>query len=135
MATTRGRVVLANQVVYDQVDFFHLDGFTRVVGLVPGHLELHVFFNNVLQAWDLVLGTSVADAKVTAGYLYFNEIPGVFGFYNLRFRPNALGFWRIVLTFGAGSQVSAQDFDVVQSLPAETGLKASFLKPDTGCGC
>ena len=136
MATTRGRVVQANQVVFDQVDFFLSDGFTRVARLVPGNLEPQVFFNNSPQAWPIVAGNTVSDAQVNAGQLYFSEIPGLLGYYSLRFRPNALGYWRIVLTYPAGLQISAQDFDVVQSAPAmESGLKASFVKPDSNCGC
>ena len=134
MATTRGRVVQANQVVLDQVDFFLSDGFTRVSHLIPGNLEAQLFFNNSPQAWPLVPGVGVADPQVNAGFIYFNEIPGLLGFYSVRFRPDSLGYWRIVLTYPAGLQTSAQDFDVVQSAPAmETGLRASFVKPDGSC--
>jgi hypothetical protein len=136
MATTRGRVVQANQVVFDQVDFFQSDGFTRVARLTSGHLEPQVFFNNRPLAWAIVPGGAIGDAQVAAGSLYFNEIPGLLGYYSIRFRPDALGYWRIVLTYRAGQQISAQDFDVVQSAPAmESGLKASFVKPEGNCGC
>lgn len=134
MATTRGRVVQANQVVLDQVDFFLSDGFTRVARLVPGNLEVQIFFNNNPLAWPIVTGGTVPDTQVNAGHIYFNEIPGLLGFYSVRFRPDALGYWRIVLTYPAGLQSSAQDFDVVQSAPAmESGLRASFVKPDGNC--
>ena len=137
MATTRGRVVQANQVVLDQVDFFMPDGFTRVSRLAPGFLEAQIFFNNNPQAWPLVDGSGIADAQVNAGYVYFHEILGLLGFYSVRFRPDSLGYWRIVLTYPAGLQTSAQDFDVVQGAPAmETGLRASFVKPEgSNCGC
>jgi hypothetical protein len=136
MATTRGRIVQANQVVLDQVDFFQGDGFTRVTGLVPGNLVSQVFFNNSLQAWPLVSGNAVADAQVTAGRIYFNEIPGHPGFYSVRFRPDALGYWRNLLTYPSGQQTAAQDFDVVQSSPAmESGIQASFIKPQGSGGC
>jgi hypothetical protein len=134
MATTRGRVVQANQVVLDQVDFFLSDGFSRVSSLAPANLEAQVFFNNRPLGWTIVSGSTIADAQVNAGFLYFSEIPGLLGFYSVRFRPDALGYWRIVLTYPSGLQTSAQDFDVVQSAPAmESGLKASFVKPDGGC--
>lgn len=136
MATTRGRVVQANQVVLDQVDFFLSDGYTRVSRLVPGNLEAQIFFNNSPLAWPIVTGSAVADPQVSAGHIYFNEIPGLLGFYSVRFRPDALGYWRIVLTYPAGLQSSAQDFDVVQSPPAmESGLRPSFVKPEGNCGC
>lgn len=136
MSTTRGRVVQANQVVLDQVDFFQPDGFTRVTGLNPGVLVSQIFFNNVIQPWPLVSGLGITDAQVVSGRIYFNEVPGSPGFYNVRFRPNALGYWRNLLTYPAGQQVAAQDFDVVQSAPAmEGGLHASFIKPQGSGEC
>lgn len=136
MATTRGRVVQANQVVLDQVDFFQPDGFTRVTGLIPSSLVSQIFFNNVVQPWPLVSGLGITDQQVVAGRVYFNEVQGSPGFYNVRFRPNALGFWRNLLTYPAGQQISAQDFDVVQNAPAmEGGLSASFIKPAGSGDC
>lgn len=136
MATTRGRVVQANQVVLDQVDFFAPDGFTRVPGLIPSSLESQIFFQNVIQPWPLVSGVGVTDAQVVAGFVYFAEIAGNPGFYNVRFRPNAVGFWRNLLTYTPGQQISAQDFDVIQGTPAiEQGIQASFIKPGSGGDC
>ena len=136
MPTTRGRVVQANQVVLDQVDFFQPDGFTRAQGLTPSALVSQVFYNNVNQPWPLISGVGVTDAQVVSGRIYFNEVPGNPGFYNVRFRPNALGYWRNLLTYTAGQQISAQDFDVVMGAPAtESGLHASFIKPQGGEGC
>jgi hypothetical protein len=130
MATTRGRIVQANQTVLDQVDFFQTDGFTRVVGLIPSTLVSQIFYLNIIQPWPLISGLGVTDTQVVSGFVYFNEIPGNPGFYNVRFRPNALGFWRNLLTYPVGSQISAQDFDVVAGAPAmEQGLHASFIKP------
>lgn len=136
MATTRGRVVQANQVVLDQVDFFQPDGFTRVTGLVPASLVSQLFFSNTLQPWPLISGLGVTDTQIAAGFVYFNEFPGVPGFYSVRFRPNSLGYWRNLLTYTAGMQIAAQDFDVVHSAPAmESGLNASFIKDGNGGGC
>jgi len=132
--TTRGRIVQANQVVLDQVDFFEADGFTRVFGLIPAVLISEIFFENVRQPWPLISGLGVTDAQVAAGSIYFNEIPGQPGFYNVRFRPNAVGYWRNLLTYTAGQQISAQDFDVVAGTTAlESGLKSSFIKNGSDC--
>ena len=130
MATTQSRLVHNNQLVYDQVDFFQPDGFTRVTGLTAS-LPLKVFFENVAQPWPLMDGSLVSDAQVASGHVYFNEVPGSPGFYNVRWRPNGVGFWRVILSYPAGQQIEAQDYDVVQSLPmVESGLSASFIKPD-----
>lgn len=132
--TTRGRIVEANQVVLDQVDFFESDGFTRAVGLTPSDLISEIFRDNVIQPWPLISGLSTTDAQVAAGSVYFNEVPGQPGFYNVRFRPNAVGFWRNLLTYTAGTQISAQDFDVVRQPPlVESGLKSSFIKSGSDC--
>lgn len=134
MATTRGRIVQVNQVVLDQADFFEPDGFTRTVGLTVVDLISEIFHDNLKQPWPLVSGSGVTDAQVAAGTIYFHQIEGNPGFYNVRFRPNATGFWRNLLTFTAGQQNSAQDFDVVASSPLlESGLKSSFIKDGSDC--
>ena len=131
MATTRGRIVQQNQVVYDHVDFFQPDGFTRVTGLTFSTVSLNVFFENVPQPWFLVNGIGVSDAQVAAGSVYFNEIPTNPGYYNIRWRPNAVGYWRLLITYTPGQQIEAQDYDVIQGLPVvESGLSASFIKPE-----
>lgn len=132
MATTRGRLVQINQVIFDQADFFEPDGFTRVTDLTVADLAHEVFFENILQPWPMVDGSSVSDAQIRSGQLYWNQVPGSPGFYNVRWRPNAQGYWRILITYTAGTQIMAQDFDVTSQVPqAETGLRASFTKP---CG-
>lgn len=129
MATTRGRLVQINQVIIDQADFFEADGFTRVIGIIPGDLTEELFFNNVLQPWPLVDGSGVPDSQVKSGNVYWNEVPGSPGIYNVRFRPNALGYWRLLITYAAGTQIMGQDYDVVaQTTSVESGLKASFVK-------
>lgn len=133
MATTRGRIVTQNQVVYDQVDFFQSDGFTRVAGLTYTSVLLNVFFENVAQPWPLANGIGVSDAQVSSGYVFFNEVPGSPSYYNVRWRPNAIGYWRLLITYVPGQQIEAQDYDVINSLPiVESGLSASFIKPDCG---
>lgn len=129
--TTRGRVVQQNQVVYDQVDYFQSDGFTRVTGLTYSGVILNTFFENVAQPWPLSNGLLVTDAQVASGYVYFNEVPGSPGYYNIRWRPNAIGYWRLLVTYVPGQQIEAQDYDVVAGYPVvETGLSASFIKPE-----
>lgn len=130
MATTRGRLVQNNQVIFDQADFFESDGFTRVVGITTSDLTSQVFYENVLQPWPLVDGAGVSDANVVSGNIYWNEVPGSPGIYNVRWRPNVIGYWRLLITYASGTQIMGQDYDVVSQVPlAESGLRASFTKP------
>ena len=129
MATTRGRLVQNNQVVLDQADFFQTDGFTRVTGLTISDLVLDLFFQNVPQPWPLVSGLGVTDAQIASGKVYFHEVPGKPGYYNVRFRPNAVGYWRLILSYTVGTQIMGQDYDVTpQTTSTDAGLKASFVK-------
>lgn len=140
MPTTRGRLVAPSQVVYDQADLFHADGFTRVAGLTIANVAVQVYLNNVLQGWILTDGSTVTDAQIVSGRVYFSPITG--GPYSLRWRPNGIGYWRIILTYPAGSQVLAQDYDVANSTTSSTstaassgpGLQTSFIKPGSRDG-
>ncbi len=128
--TTSGRVVQQNQVVYGQVDFFQSDGFTRITGLTASTVGFGIFFGNAVQPWILVNGLTTLDATIASGQVYFNEIPGSPGYYNVRWRPSGLGYWRLVFTYTTGQQIVAQDFDVIASPPpVPTGLSASFIRP------
>ena len=130
MSTTRGRLVYANQVVHDQADFFQPDGFTRVPGLTLAQLQMQVFFNNAPQPWHFVSGIGVTDAQVASGKVYWMEVPSTPGFYSIRWRPNALGYWRVLITYPAGQQIMGQDYDVVLGgVTADSGLRESFIKP------
>jgi hypothetical protein len=132
MATTRGRVVYNNQTILDQADFFMSDGFTRVTSLSIVQVSASLFYLNQPQPWVLTSGLGVTNAQIAAGKVYWNEIPGAPGYYNVRFIPNAIGYWRLLITYPAGTQIAAQDYDVIDTPPGtETGLKASFNKP--GC--
>jgi hypothetical protein len=134
MQTTRGRQVYANQLVLEQADFFQSDGFTRVTGLTASQVQQTLTFNNVAQPWPLVDGGSIPDAQTVSGRIYYSEIPGLPGVYSVRFRPNAVGYWRMTITYVPGQQIVAQDYDVLAQLPAtDQGLKPSFTKPGTGC--
>lgn len=130
MVITRGRLVYANQTVVDQSDFFQVDGFTRVTGLTVSQLTCQLFFDNSLQPWPFVTGAGFTDIQIAAGYVYWLEVPGSPGIYSVRFRPTSVGYWRLIITYPAGTQISAQDYDVIATPPTvDTGLKASFIKP------
>jgi hypothetical protein len=133
MATTRGRVVYNNELVRDQADFFQPDGYTRVTGLTILQIQDALFFNNVPQPWVLTSGSGVTDSQIASGKVYWNEIPGAPGYYNVRFMPNAVGYWRLLIIYPSGTQIAAQDYDVTE-LPSSGppgGLSSSFNKP--GC--
>jgi hypothetical protein len=130
MATTRGRLVQINQVILDQADFFEGDGYTRVTGLTPADLDCELYFNNSLQPWALIDGSSTTDSQVNSGNVYWHEVPGSPGIYNVRFRPNAVGYWRLLIAYPVGTQIMAQDFDVTQYPLTDSGLRASFTKPN-----
>lgn len=123
---THGRLVLVNQTVFDQADFFQGDGFTRVAGLTAVDLTSQVFHNNQLVPWGLVVGASVTNNQVVSGSVYFHEIAGTVGNYSIRFRPNAVGYWRLVLVYVDGSQIVAQDYDVAEPAQSAGGLRSSF---------
>jgi hypothetical protein len=124
---TRGRRVGINQTVLDQADFFQGNGFTRQLGLTVADVTGIVFHNNVIQPWTLTDGAPITDSLVRSGLVYFHEMTGTSGYYSLRMRPNALGSWRLLLTYGAGQQIAAQDYDVSAESPtAPSSLKASF---------
>lgn len=130
--TTRGRLVTINQTILDQADFFQPDGFTRVMGITAtgGLITSVLFYNNIEQPWPLTDGVPVIDDKVASGKVYWNEIASEPGYYTVRFRPNALGYWRLLINYPTGTQIVAQDYDVVARMPLSGGgLKASFVKP------
>jgi hypothetical protein len=129
MVTIRGRLVPVNQVILDQADFFEGDGYTRVTGLTPADLECELYFNNSLQPWTLIDGSTTTDLQVHSGNVYWHEVPGSPGIYNMRFRPSSAGYWRLLVNYPAGAQIMAQDFDVVQYPITDSGLRASFTKP------
>ena len=126
----KSRNVWSNQTVYDQVDIFQNDGYTRIAGLGVSNLTLQVFFNNLLQPWPLVNGAGVVDALVGAGQVYLAELPGASGLYGVRWRPNATGYWRLVLSYADVPQVVMLDYEVTPTLlPEDPGLKVAFVRP------
>lgn len=122
------RIVFPNRAILDQADILQPDNFTRVTGLTSAAIVSTLFFNNLAQPWSLVDGTLVTDAQIASGTVYWNEITGQPGFYSVRFRPNAVGFWRLNLAYAAGSRLVTLGYDVVPEPPVvATGLKASFV--------
>lgn len=128
MNTTRSRVVRPNELIFCQADFLASDEFTRLMGLVPADIEAKLFFNNVLQPWSLVDGSLMQDALVASGSIYWAEIPSSAGYYGIRFRPNAVGYWRLSLTYTAGQQLFQTDYDVIPPPAADGGLRSSLIK-------
>lgn len=131
-AIPRTRILHNNQIVLDQADFFESDGYTRVVGLTTAELLLQVFYQNEAQPWPLVSGDDLPDTQVVSGKVYWSEIPGTPGCYNVRFRPHASGFWRVLITYPAGYQIIGQEYDINKTASETTsgGLKPSFTKPN-----
>jgi len=127
-AVVRGRIVRVNQTVIDQADFFQVNGFSRVQGLTFADLTSLMFYDNVPQPWALANGATVSDGQVKAAVIYFHEIPGAPGNYSVRFRPNTSGYWRLILTYTAGQQIVAQDYDVMAEPSQAGGLTASFTR-------
>lgn len=125
------RLVSAGAIVYAQADFFLPKGsINRQSGIVPASLSLSVFFGASVLAWPLADGSAVADAGVSAGTVYFNEVAGAPGFYSVRFFPDRTGFWRIILANAALQQEVILEFDVapagVFKAASKGGLTASF---------
>jgi len=124
-----GRSIAAGVLARDQLDIYNPpSSFTRETGVVPGDLTLVLFVNNVPVVWTILDGTTVADSSISAGSVYFHEIPTEDGFYNVRFFPDRVGYWRMV--FGVNSIEIIKEYDVVSSTTGNTsgGLNASFIK-------
>ncbi len=123
----RCRLVPNNQTTFDLVDIFQNDNFTRISGLTAFQVPVQVFLNNVLQPWGTISGSAVSDAQVLSGYIYWSEaIPGS-GIYSTRWRPNAVGFWRLSFTYAAVPQIVTRDYDVAVPNIADQNLKISFI--------
>ncbi len=131
MSLNRYRQVTANQTISDQADFFTGDDFTRVTNLAVTDIQLKVFWDNQLQPWALTDGSLINNTQVVAGFVYWTSIPGALGYYAVRWRPMATGYWRIALNYTSGAQFTLLDYDVLAepSSGPQTGLRASFSSP------
>jgi hypothetical protein len=127
-----GRLLSAGSLVRDQIDLYLPSGsINRIQGYALSGLSLALFFNNSPVAWPLADGTLVPDSSVSAGTVYFNEIQGSPGFYSVRFFPDAVGFWRIVLTAAPLQTERVLSYDVAPAgsfKSGQGGLIASFVE-------
>ena len=122
------RVVSVSRLVLDQIDLFRIDGKTRAQDVTVGDLNLKLFFNGSQVEWPLVSGAAVQDLQVTAGQVYWTEF--LTGFYTIRFFPNVIGSWRILLTYSAYDQAVSLSYDVTlpSFVPVSSGINASFIR-------
>ncbi len=125
MHTARSRTIAATHPVIDQVDVFEADDFTRVVGLDLSDFSLTLYRDNQVQNWTVLAGSLVSDAQVISGRIYFREISN--GVYSVRFRPNVVGFWRLLVVYPAGEQVISLSYDVVPEDVPVSGLLARLV--------
>lgn len=122
------RRVDSSKLVFDQVDLFLIDGKTRAQDVTPADLALRIYLNGTQLNWPLVSGAGVPDVRVAAGKVYWTEFST--GFYSIRFFPNAVGEWRVLLTYPAFDQAVSLGYDVVPQagLPGGLGLRSSFVR-------
>lgn len=122
------RVVQSGRPVLDQVDLFLVDGKTRSQDVLPGNLVLRIYAGANQLSWALVSGVGIPDIQVTAGKVYWTEFST--GFYNVRFFPNMVGPWRLILTYPAFDQAVSLSYDVVPQAgaPGVLGLRSSFIR-------
>lgn len=123
----RWRLIPTNQPALDLADIFQVDGYTRITGLSASNVAIAVFCNNVPQPWTTLNGAGLTDAQLLAGHVYWHEVGAGTGYYSVRWRPNGVGFWRVLITYAAVPQVTALDYDVVAFSPESQGLKVSFV--------
>lgn len=118
------RAIQPNKVVFAQADLFN-DDKTRKVGVGASEVACVVFWDNTILPWPLVDGSGTAAVQVSSGRVFWSEL--LPGFYNVRFRPNAIGYWRIVITNVA--QEVTFDFDILlDGQVAASGLRVAFGK-------
>ena len=130
------RIIPVNTTIVDQVDFFQGDYYTRIENLPHTALVLNLFNENSKLAWPWVSGGGLGNGQILSGSVYYSQITGAPGYYSVRFRPNAAGYWRLVLNYPGGVQASALDYDVVTpsmfpgsgSGGGSGGLHVSFIK-------
>lgn len=122
------RIVQAGKLVFDQVDLFLVDGKTRAQDVPPSALALRVFKDGKQLDWPLISGVGVNDVQTVSGKVYWTEFSA--GFYSIRFFPNALGEWRILLTYPAFDQAVSLGYDVTPPLgvSGSLGLHSSFMR-------
>jgi hypothetical protein len=110
------------------IKIFSSSTTSRAVGILVTSLTLSIFLNNSPLSWSVQDGLTVPDSSISAGIVYFNEIPSYPGFYSVRLFPDRVGYWRIVLVSASLAQESSFEFDVVPANPSPIGLTATFTK-------
>lgn len=120
------RTVFSGRMIIDQVDLF--SGQVRLAGVGIASLQLKLFLNGSPVAWPLVSGANVPDVRIAAGKVYWTET--VPGFYTLRFHPNQLGSWRILLETPSKTQDISLTYDVIQQVAVNpsSGMSTSFIR-------
>lgn len=114
-------------MIQEQVDLFLEDGKTRAQGVVPADLQLKIFLDGSQVDWPLLSGVGINDPRVTAGRVYWSEFTT--GFYYVRFFPNRVGTWRLVITYPAKDQAVSLSYAVSpQYASPPLGMRASFLR-------
>lgn len=124
------RALPAACLVRDQLDIFSpANSITRATGVTTSDLSIALFLNNVAVNWPLMNGAAIADAAISAGSIYFNPISGSSGFYSIRFFPDRVGFWRLVVRHSSLSQEIIKEYDIAAAAPSGSGaLNATFVK-------
>ena len=121
------RTIQSGRMILDQVDLFLSDGKTRSQEVIPSDLQLKLFLNGSQVDWPLVSGVGIQDVRITSGRVYWTEFTT--GYYNIRFYPNILGVWRVVITYSANDQVVSLSYDVIPQVSASiSGMKSSFIR-------
>lgn len=116
------RLLHAQTLIFDQVDFYL--GSSRI--FVPlSSLQSKLFVNNQLLPWTLEDGSSVLDSSISSTKIYYNEISGNPGFTSLRFFPDRIGFWRLILSWNTSEVI--KEYDVSGAKNSTGGLNASFV--------
>lgn len=116
------RLVHAQALIYDQLDFYA--GTTRI-SVALASLQSRLFVNNQLLSWTLEDGVLVADSSISATKIYYNEISGSAGYNSIRFFPDRVGFWRLVISYSTTEII--KEYDVTSAKSATGGLNASFI--------
>ena len=125
-----GRIVSGGSVVHDQLDIVNSGG-VRVQNVALANLSLILFVNGAVLPWSLVDGDSVPDSSIISDSIYFHQIQA--GYYEIRFLPDRVGFWRIVVLVPSLNLEIIREYDVLAAGALKpggsSGLIASFTKP------
>lgn len=120
------RAISTSTLIFDQIVIRAVGG-ARIAGALHSQFTLRVFLNGALQSWTISSGSGVQNASISAGTLYFQEIPGASGFYSVRLFIPGPGFWTFSLQYNPTPQEVVLEFDASSSSPdCSSGTIASF---------